>query len=287
MRNRYWEDRRRFESGRGQSPSYPGYGGEMDRSDESQRWGHEGYQGDWSRETRGGQDYDRGEWSGGSSDWQRAPDDWGGGAYGSPYSRQSAFGQHTGRAGGGNGGSYDSGRSFGSERQGYGSSRGQSSGYSPDDLRGPSGMYQGSGTFGSQERYGSGQYGNRGWMGRQREIGPHSGKGPKGYTRSDDRIREDISDRLMADGDVDASEIEVDVRGGEVVLRGVVDSRETKRCVEDVVDSVQGVQNVQNQLRLRRENGHAQSESSSTTSGGAFSDASSRNRTTEASSKHR
>ena len=28
-------------------------------------------------------------------------------------------------------------------------------------------------------------------------TGPHRGKGPKGYSRSDDRIREDVSDALM------------------------------------------------------------------------------------------
>ena len=39
--------------------------------------------------------------------------------------------------------------------------------------------------------------------------GPHRGRGPKGYTRSDERIREDVNDRLSDDPFVDASEIEV------------------------------------------------------------------------------
>ena len=307
MRNRNWEDRRRFESG-------------PDRGEESSRWAHEGNQGDWGRESRAWHESDRGEWSGGAGDSQRSPGDWGGGGgYGSQYSRQSAFGNHgSGNAGagyrgrqneyesgreygsgrasyndgesggswtsGGNGGTYDASRRNNAGAAGYGMSRGQSNGYSPEDLRGPSGMYQGSGTFGSQEGSGQSQYSNRGSMGRGRESGRHAGKGPKGYTRSDDRIREDISDRLMADGDVDATDIEIEVRGGEVVLRGLVDSRDTKRCAEDLAESVQGVQNVQNQLRVRGANG-TNTDAGSTATGSTVSG--STNRTTEASSKHR
>src|SRR5262245_32238876 len=39
--------------------------------------------------------------------------------------------------------------------------------------------------------------------------GPHAGRGPRGYRRSDDRIREDVCDRLCEHGFVDASDIEV------------------------------------------------------------------------------
>ncbi|HEX5215197.1 MAG TPA: hypothetical protein VFV98_07010, partial [Vicinamibacterales bacterium] len=173
MRNRQWEDRRRFESGRSQ-PSYQGYGsgGEMDRGDESQRWGQDWNQGDYGREPRGGYSSDR-EWSGGSSDGQRSPGDWGGGGYGSQYSRQSAFGSYGGDSGtwssGGPGGAYDGGRNFSSGSSSYGPSRGQSSGYSTGDMRG-----------------------GRSWMAHGRESGRHAGKGPKGYRRSDDRIKEEI-----------------------------------------------------------------------------------------------
>src|SRR4029077_3266456 len=37
-------------------------------------------------------------------------------------------------------------------------------------------------------------------------MGRYYGKGPKGYVRSDDRIRDDVCDRLSDDDDVDASE---------------------------------------------------------------------------------
>ena len=39
----------------------------------------------------------------------------------------------------------------------------------------------------------------------------HRGRGPRGYTRSDERIREDVNDRLTDDGWLDASDIDVQV----------------------------------------------------------------------------
>ena len=80
--------------------------------------------------------------------------------------------------------------------------------------------------------------------------GPHRGKGPKGYTRSDERIKEDINEKLYHDSFVDASNIEITVTDGEATLSGTVDSRETKRRAEDLAESVTGVKNVQNQLRV-------------------------------------
>lgn len=80
----------------------------------------------------------------------------------------------------------------------------------------------------------------------------HYGRGPKGYTRSDERIREDVSDRLTDDWRVDASNIEVSVSNGEVTLSGTVDSREAKRRAEDCVENVSGVRNVQNNIRVQQ-----------------------------------
>ena len=79
----------------------------------------------------------------------------------------------------------------------------------------------------------------------------HRGRGPKGYTRSDERIREDVNDRLTDDPYVDASEIEVSVSSCEVTLSGTVDSREAKRRAEDCAESVSGVKHVQNNLRVQ------------------------------------
>lgn len=81
--------------------------------------------------------------------------------------------------------------------------------------------------------------------------GPHRGRGPKGYSRSDDRIREDVCDLLTDDARIDASDIEVAVVKGEVTLSGHVHSRQDKRRAEDCADDVAGVQHVQNNLRVR------------------------------------
>jgi len=78
----------------------------------------------------------------------------------------------------------------------------------------------------------------------------HRGRGPKGYARSDDRIREDVSDRLGDDWMVDAREVEVTVMSGEVTLVGTVTSRDQRRRAEDVAESVSGVKHIQNNLRI-------------------------------------
>jgi hypothetical protein len=78
----------------------------------------------------------------------------------------------------------------------------------------------------------------------------HEGRGPKGYRRSDDRIREDVSDRLTDDPYVDATEITIEVANAEVTLTGSVDSRNARRRAEDLAERVSGVTHVQNNLRV-------------------------------------
>jgi osmotically-inducible protein OsmY len=87
------------------------------------------------------------------------------------------------------------------------------------------------------------------WMNFDRARG--QGKAPKGYTRSDARIREDVCERLMY-SPYDASDIEVTVSNGEVTLSGVVHTRADKWGIEDVAESVLGVHDVHNQIRLVR-----------------------------------
>ena len=58
-----------------------------------------------------------------------------------------------------------------------------------------------------------------------RGEGQFTGRGPRNYRRSDDRIEEDINERLTHHGMVDATDIEVSVQNGEVTMRGSVDSR--------------------------------------------------------------
>ena len=81
--------------------------------------------------------------------------------------------------------------------------------------------------------------------------------GPRlcGYKAADDRIREELNDRLTAHGFIDATDIECPVQNGEVTLDGFVHSRQTKRAAEDVADGIQGVHDVHNNLRTRDSHG--------------------------------
>jgi hypothetical protein len=79
----------------------------------------------------------------------------------------------------------------------------------------------------------------------------YAGRGPKGYRRSDERIREDINDRLTADPHLDASDIDVRVANGIVTLTGNVEHRPAKRYAEDLVEGVIGVDDVNNNLKVR------------------------------------
>jgi osmotically-inducible protein OsmY len=82
----------------------------------------------------------------------------------------------------------------------------------------------------------------------------HRGRGPKNYRRSDERVREDVSDRLSDNDWLDASDIEVQVENGNVTLTGTVESRYAKRLAEDIAESCSGVTNVQNNLRVAGRN---------------------------------
>jgi osmotically-inducible protein OsmY len=118
----------------------------------------------------------------------------------------------------------------------------------------------------ASEGYGS-SGDERGWREHGRELAwsfarqgegrrgqpDHRGRGPRGYKRSDERVREDVCDQLYNDPYVDASDIEVEVSGGEVTLGGTIDSRQTRRRAEDIAESVLGVTHVQNNLRVRRQ----------------------------------
>jgi len=81
-----------------------------------------------------------------------------------------------------------------------------------------------------------------------------AGRGPQGYKRSDERIAEDINEELTRDHDVDASNISVEVKDGEVTLNGMVSDRESKRRAEEIAECCSGVQEVMNHLRINREN---------------------------------
>jgi len=143
---------------------------------------------------------------------------------------------YTGGYGGGSdqfaGGVSDDGRRGPRDDAGFDPTRGHSSGY---------------GAFGHVDRNDPEV---RGGGGRPMP-GPHRGRGPKTYQRSDDRITEDLCERLTDDPGIDASDIDVEVKNREVTLSGLVDSRAARRRAEDIADAISGVSHVQNNLRVR------------------------------------
>jgi hypothetical protein len=80
--------------------------------------------------------------------------------------------------------------------------------------------------------------------------GGHRGIGPQGYVRSDERIREDVCERLTLHDAIDASNIEVGVTEGVVTLGGDVPERYMKHLAEDAVVDTVGVKDVENALRV-------------------------------------
>jgi osmotically-inducible protein OsmY len=138
--------------------------------------------------------------------------------------------------------SQDWSRQFGGRESygGLGSREGFGREYGPHEFRGGLSLHSG------EQR---GQYFN------QQNRGRFSGKGPRGYQRSDQRIQEEINDRLTEHPEIDASEIEVKVNNGEATLTGSVMERYQKRLAEDLVENIGGVKQVHNQVRVQQELG--------------------------------
>jgi hypothetical protein len=210
-----------------------------------QRFGwHEDERPEWGRGSYEREHYPRGRGFGGGRhenyddmDYRRT----GRGDSGEEYRGREGYG--TGRMGG-DGGYYRGMRSDEQERDRYGRfvSEGDGRGYGRS-MSGLHGMYDmprdEQGRFTSQR---SGGYGRR--------MGQHTGRGPKNYQRSDERIREEVCDRLEQDGDIDASEMDVKVQNGLVTLTGSVESREEKHMAEQLAEECSGVKDVLNQLKV-------------------------------------
>ncbi|HWK49173.1 MAG TPA: BON domain-containing protein [Steroidobacter sp.] len=79
------------------------------------------------------------------------------------------------------------------------------------------------------------------------------GLGPRSYQRHDQRIHEDVCERLTNDAHIDASDIEVNVADGEVTLTGTLRSRNAKRRSAYVAEQVRGVKDVHNLIRVKDE----------------------------------
>lgn len=98
-----------------------------------------------------------------------------------------------------------------------------------------------------EPRYGTGS--GLGAVGGKIE-GRWAGVGPRAFRREDRRIHDEIADRLTEHPAIDPSEVKLAVKDGEVTLAGTVDSKRTRRAVEQLCWDVRGVSQVQNNLRV-------------------------------------
>jgi hypothetical protein len=273
-RGRDWRDEDRGGSWRGEERRDDwGWRGERGTSERGpmERWSSERdreHEGGWSEREREGRGEREGRRRYGRGEYGR-------GRYGERgISPEAGYGLTEGP-------SFGAGGMYGGAGGMYAGAPGGGETYGPSiGSRGRFGGGPTRGTYGGSERwseedrdqgYGRGDYTRdlrrnlRGY-GEEEEQGPFermgekvkegfrklTGRGPKGYKRSDERIREDVSERIARSW-VNAEDVEVKVEKGEVTLTGFVESREDKRRLEDLADDVFGVEEVHNDLRLRRE----------------------------------
>ncbi|MBP0631650.1 BON domain-containing protein [Cupriavidus sp. AcVe19-1a] len=81
---------------------------------------------------------------------------------------------------------------------------------------------------------------------------------PRGYQRTDARIRDDLCERL-AHADDDVSDVTVDVVSGIVTLAGTVRDRDAKFHIEQMAEDVLGVSEVRNNIQMARPGSSADS----------------------------
>ncbi len=75
-------------------------------------------------------------------------------------------------------------------------------------------------------------------------------RGPRGWVRPDERILDELCERIVRAG-VDASDLAVEVRDGEVSLEGDLATREERRYVVDLAERTLGVTVVSADIRVR------------------------------------
>ncbi len=98
-------------------------------------------------------------------------------------------------------------------------------------------------------------YGGYGGEFRERStlLRNFAGKGPRGYVRSDERIFDEVCELLTRSPDVDASDVEVTVSGGEVTLAGTVADPRQKQAAREAAEAARAVRAVHNLLRVREQ----------------------------------
>lgn len=76
--------------------------------------------------------------------------------------------------------------------------------------------------------------------------------GPRGRRRSDESLAQEIREILTNDPELDATDVEVEVEGGAVTLSGAVNESDAKLLAEELVETLAGVREVHNRIRVER-----------------------------------
>ncbi|HKY93192.1 MAG TPA: BON domain-containing protein, partial [Nevskiaceae bacterium] len=254
-------DDQRF--GNERSPQRPGWG-DRDRhfQPEGGRYRNEGdraypdyyrSRGEYSRP-----DYDY-DWGSGANEYRsRSRDEWAGrsrtgetAGFGGDYHGAGAYGG--GAYQGGDYGTREMGGSDYAGRYGAGSTGrgGYGSGSSWSGRPSRSGPQQWGREWNSENPVYAG--GTEAWDPSDMGMSDRSRQGsmPKGYTRSDERIKDDVCEQLYRCG-CNVSEVSIDVKGGTVTLEGSVTDRRLKHRIEDIVEECIGVKDVENRIRVTR-----------------------------------
>jgi osmotically-inducible protein OsmY len=272
-RSRDWERDWDDQTGRRGFSGYP-RGGESEsgwsRDSDENRWGQGGESRRYQRGQESGrnEDYGRGQEQGyGRSRYseggyeesqyrQRQPSGYGGGMQRAGFRGEQQRGHGEFREQRHSASSEWRPEDYSQERQGYGRQYEEQSFAQPY----PAGFQR---EFGLSQRAAQYRSGREGYS----TTASHRGKGPKGYTRSDDRLKELICERLTDDPSIDASEISLEVTSQVVKLTGTVDDRQTKYEVEELIERCGGVKDIDNQLRVR--SGSSQSSQQMGSQGGS------------------
>ena len=248
-----------------------GYRGERGWPDRDQQdnteWQSQGQEsgGSWYGDDEHGSGGNSG-WSGNQDSWQGQGYGYGGQQSGYPgqgYSRGNSGRQSMGRGDDAYGGFGSwQGMSHGGSHHGQGGFGGRSQNYAGQGYGGGAQNYGGQGYGGGSQNYGGQGYGggSQGYGGQSygssQNYGGSSGtknRGPKGYQRSDERLKEDVCERLSRTSHIDASEVSVEVQNGKVTLTGTVPQRGMKHSIEDLVDQCMGVKDIENRVQVSRE----------------------------------
>ena len=181
----------------------------------------------------------------------------------------SAGGQARSHRGGYQGGGPEYGRGYGRDfggglGEGFDGSHGEGYGGSvaPSDYREGFGgeAYGGGMASGDYDRSQGARGGNfgsddRSWMDRCADDESqgrkhHRGRGPKDWSRDDQRLYEEVCERLLHDRLIDARGIEVVVEDGVVTLRGEARAASDPMLAEQLVREIPGVKGLQVSLAL-------------------------------------